>query len=445
MKGSKPTDGDTSSQRPAGLQSDRPAVSMPSAHGVPDRWFILSLLLLNYFILYTHRSVFTFIQTPLLKELNLSESQLHSATLAWQITYSLSALFVAYLSDRFRRRSILIVALSLSTVLLAGIGCAQGFYDFLILRILSAAAQAASVPAIAGIMADCFTQQNRSRAVAIYLLSSPVAVVMAGWAGGTLADVFSWRVMIFWFAGLGLGVVATLCALLREPDRTERGDTGLGKSGSTLVGTIQAVLIVPSFLLLGLAYVLVGNVWQQLSYFLPKHFEEHYGMNLGESGLMATLAPQIGAAIGILTGGILADFLSRRHMSGRFLVQIAGLIIGVPAIFVIATVEHPIVIQTALFICGVGVWLYFSNLWTTTFEVVDPAARSTAIGLLNVVSVLGTWPYPVIGYLRDTGSITDLRSVFLVYAIVLGVGAGLLVVLIVFTLRKDFRATPQAD
>ena len=411
--------------------------------GVPDRWFILSLLLLNYFILYTQRSVFNFIQTPLLEDLKLSESQLHFATMAWQLTYSLSALFVAYLSDRFRRRTVLIAALALGTALLAGMGCAQGFYDFLVLRILFAAAQAASVPAIAGVMADCFTQQNRSRAVSVYLLSSPFSIIVVGWAGGTLADVFNWRIMIFFFAGLGLVVVVALCLLFREPERTERSAEGLGESGGSLIATIRAVLIVPSFLLLGLAYVLVGNVWQQLSYFLPKHFEEHYGMKLGESGRMATLVPQIGAAIGILTGGIIADRLARRWISGRFLVQIAGLLIGVPAIFVIATIDHAMVIQIALFVCGVGFWLYFSNLWTTTFEVSDPAARSTAVGLLNVASgVLGSWPYLVVGHYRDTGAITDLRSVFLVYGFVLSAGLAMLVVLVVFTLRKDFLAPP---
>ena len=416
-----------------------------SERGLPDRWFILSLLLLNYFVLYAQRSVFTYIQTPLLEGLNLNESQLHTATQAWHLTYSLSALFVAYLSDRFRRRSVLIVALALSTALLAGIGCAQGYYDFLTLRILFAAAQAASVPAIAGVMADCFTQQNRSRAVAVYLLSAPFSIVVVGWAGGTLADEFGWRMMIFSFAGLGLVIVVALCLLFREPERSERSAAGLGEAGGTLTATIRTVLNVRSFLLLGLAYVLVGNVWQQLSYFLPKHLEEHYKMDLGESGLMATLAPQIGAVIGILTGGFLADHLSRRRISGRFLVQIAGLLIGVPAMFVIATIDHPIVVQIALFVCGVGFWLYLSNLWTTTFEVVDPAARSTAVGLLNVASgVLGSWPYPVIGHYRDTGAITDMRFVFLIYAFVLSASVAVLVLLVVFTLKRDFRAPPAS-
>ena len=106
-------------------------------------------------------------------------------------------------------------------------GWALGYFEFLILRILFAAAQAASVPAIAGVMADCFTQQNRSRAVAVYLLSAPFSIVVVGWVGGTLADVFDWRIMVFSFAGLGVVVVAALCLLFREPERVDVQEGGL--------------------------------------------------------------------------------------------------------------------------------------------------------------------------------------------------------------------------
>ena len=53
---------------------------------------------------------------------------------------------------------------------------------------------------------------------------------------------------------------------------------------------------------------------------------------------------------------------------------------------------------------GVGVGLYQANLWAATFEVVDPAARATAIGLLNLTSgLLGAWSNPIIGRITDEG------------------------------------------
>lgn len=406
--------------------------------GTHDRWFILSLLFVNYFTLYTHRYVLNYIQPPIRDELGLSEFQLNSLAWAFQFFYAFAALFVGYLSDRHRRRAVLILSLLLSTAAFMGMGLAQGFWDLLTLRILLAITQAANVPAIAGIMADCFTQRNRSRAVSVYLLSSPFSVIVAGLVGGYVADQWGWRYAMFFFGGVGIAVVMILFFCLREPDRTQRA---VGRSeGMSLRVTLRAALSVPSFLLLAIAYLLASNVWQQLNFFLPLHFYEHYQTKLAEAGLLSTLAPQIGTVVGLFWGGMLADRWARRWVGGRFGVQILGLSLTVPAVLAIALVDSQIVIQIALFVCGIGFWLYLSNLWATTFEVVDPAARSTAIGLLNVIAgLLGSWPYLVVGQLRDAGLITDLRNVFVVFVAVLCLAIFALIYLVRVTLARDWQ------
>ncbi len=404
--------------------------------GVHDRWFILSLLFVNYFTLYMHRYILNYIQPPIRAELGLSEFQLNTIAAAFQFFYAFAALFVGYLSDRHRRRTVLIWSLLLSTLAFMGMGLAQGFWDLLAMRILLAITQAANVPAIAGIMADCFTQRNRSRAVSVYLLSSPFSVVVAGWAGGWVADEYGWRNAMFAFGTLGIAVVVGLYLCLREPDRIQR-DVDRSE-GMSLAITLRAVLSVPSFLLLAVAYLLASNVWQQLNFFLPLHVYEHYQTNLAEAGRLSTLAPQIGTVIGLIVGGWLADRWTRHWIGGRFGVQILGLVIAAPAVLVIALVDSQLMIQLALVFCGIGIWLYIPNLWATTFEVVNPAARSTAIGLLNVIAgLLGSWPYLVVGWLRDEGVIRDLRHVFLVFVGVLCVAIGTLWYLVGRTLARD--------
>jgi sugar phosphate permease len=402
----------------------------------------LSLLFVNYFVLYAHRFLVNYIQVPLQEDLGLSELQLNATTWAFHVTYALAQLFVGYLSDRFSRRTVLISALAASTIAFSAMGLAQGFYDMFALRVALAATQAASVPAIAGIMADCFVQQNRSRAVSIYLLSSPFSLIVAGAAGGALAENFGWRVSIACFGAGGFVVVCVIALLLREPERTERAEKkGLGVEGASLSRTLLTVLSVRSFLLLALAYLMASNVSQQLAYFLPRYFSERFGMDLQESGAMATIAPQIGTVIGLLSGGALADLLARRWPGGRFVVQIGGLCLAIPAIYLISFTDSTSVILCALFVSGIGFWLYFSNLWTTTFDVVDPAARSTAIGLLNVAAgVFGSWPYLVVGKLRDDGVITDLRTVFFTFACVLIASAVILLIIVQVTLRKDLQS-----
>ena len=405
--------------------------------GAHDRWFILSLLFVNYFTLYMHRYILNYIQPPIRAELGLSEFQLNTVIAgAFQFFYAFAALFVGYLSDRHRRRTVLIWSLLLSTLAFMGMGLAQGFWDLLAMRILLAITQAANVPAIAGIMADCFTQRNRSRAVSVYLLSSPFSVVVAGWAGGWVADEYGWRNAMFAFGTLGIAVVVGLYLCLREPDRIQR-DVDRSE-GMSLAITLRAVLSVPSFLLLAVAYLLASNVWQQLNFFLPLHVYEHYQTNLAEAGRLSTLAPQIGTVIGLIVGGWLADRWTRHWIGGRFGVQILGLVIAAPAVLVIALVDSQLMIQLALVLCGIGIWLYIPNLWATTFEVVNPAARSTAIGLLNVIAgLLGSWPYLVVGWLRDEGVIRDLRHVFLVFVGVLCVAIGTLWYLVGRTLARD--------
>ena len=405
--------------------------------GVHDRWFILSLLFVNYFTLYMHRYILNYIQPPICAELGLSEFQLNTVIAgAFQFFYAFAALFVGYLSDRHRRRTVLIWSLLLSTLAFMGMGLAQGFWDLLAMRILLAITQAANVPAIAGIMANCFTQRNRSRAVSVYLLSSPFSVVVAGWAGGWVADEYGWRNAMFAFGTLGIAVVVGLYLCLREPDRIQR-DVDRSERMSLAI-TLRAVLSVPSFLLLAVAYLLASNVWQQLNFFLPLHVYEHYQTNLAEAGRLSTLAPQIGTVIGLIVGGWLADRWTRRWIGGRFGVQILGLVIAAPAVLVIALVDSQLMIQLALVLCGIGIWLYIPNLWATTFEVVNPAARSTAIGLLNVIAgLLGSWPYLVVGWLRDEGVIRDLRHVFLVFVGVLCVAIGTLWYLVGRTLARD--------
>ena len=405
--------------------------------GAHDRWFILSLLFVNYFTLYMHRYILNYIQPPIRAELGLSEFQLNTVIAgAFQFFYAFAALFVGYLSDRHRRRTVLIWSLLLSTLAFMGMGLAQGFWDLLAMRILLAITQAANVPAIAGIMANCFTQRNRSRAVSVYLLSSPFSVVVAGWAGGWVADEYGWRNAMFAFGTLGIAVVVGLYLCLREPDRIQR-DVDRSERMSLAI-TLRAVLSVPSFLLLAVAYLLASNVWQQLNFFLPLHVYEHYQTNLAEAGRLSTLAPQIGTVIGLIVGGWLADRWTRRWIGGRFGVQILGLVIAAPAVLVIALVDSQLMIQLALVLCGIGIWLYIPNLWATTFEVVNPAARSTAIGLLNVIAgLLGSWPYLVVGWLRDEGVIRDLRHVFLVFVGVLCVAIGTLWYLVGRTLARD--------
>lgn len=413
-----------------------------SLYGVPDRWFMLCLLAANYFTLATHRNLINFLQPPIKEDLQLNDQQLGWLHWAFYFSYAVSQIFVGYIGDRWRRRSILLASLLLSSATLAGMGLAQDFAQLMTLRVVLAVVQSASVPAIASVMADCFTPKTRSTAVSIYLFALPLSVVVSGSLGGLIGDVSQWRTAMFAFGGCSLVIWLTLLVFLREPARTERSaGVGLGEAGATVWQTLGSILGTPSFLLLALAYIPASTINLLTLYWLQRYFMELFDMrSLKAANDLATVWIQMGTVMGLCTAGWLADVWAKRTIVGRFSVQLIGLLLTIPALTVMGTSQDRIALYVAMLLYGIGINFYLANLWTTTFEVIDPAARATAIGLLNVAAgVFGLWVSPVIGHLKDIGRITSFGQIFTGSAVATSVSALLLAVIIMFTLPRDYR------
>ena len=87
---------------------------------------------------------------------------------------------------------------------------------------------------------------------------------------------------------------------------------------------------------------------------------------------------------------------------------------------------------------GLGYGFYVANLWTTTFDVIDPAARSTAIGYLNVIGIAASPTTTVIGYLVDE-KILSLGQAISGLSLVAGGIVAVLAVNAMTVLRSDYR------
>ena len=389
--------------------------------GTPDRWLLLSLVSMNYFALYVHRNLINYFQPPLQADLALDQFQLGLLRWGFVLPYCLAQLWVGYLGDRYRRRTVLLVSLIASTVSLGLMGLAQSFEGLLALRILLALAQSPSVPAIASVIADCFTPRTRSTAVGIYLVSYNFSLVVAGWLGGMVADkavwkipiffsqapdleVAGWRMSFFLFTAVGGVVALVLLLLFREPRRTDRGAKDDTESGLGRWQAVVSVIRIPTYQAIAFIFVTTGVLIGAVQYWLPRYLTDHFGLSLADAGLQATVWIQSATVLGLFCGGKWADRWAGRSKAGRTRVQLIGLVGLGPALVVIATSESQTVMAGAMLVLGFGLGMYQANQWACTFEVVDPRARATAIGLLNLSSGLfGSWADPIIGRVADSG------------------------------------------
>ena len=361
---------------------------------------------------------------------------------------------MAYLGDRFRRRTVLLVSLSASVLVLAGMSTVNSFTSFVLLRILLGVGQSASVPAIASMMADCFPPRSRSTAVSVYLISYTTGIVVTGRLGGRIADtplwtiplgdstveVAGWRMSLLIFSGIGLLVLLLLALLLREPQRTEREEDGKGEcSAGSYAATVASVLRVRSYLALVVVFLLVCTVGNTRDHWLARYYHDSLGMTLEQSGWFSTVWMQTASLAGLFLGGLWADWWARRWQGGRAAVQLIGVALWIPSLAIIGTSHVVSSLAVAMVVFGIGQGFYIANLWTTTFEVVPPTARATATGLLNFGAMASGLAGPVVGYLYESKSVTDLGVVF----VWLSGAAVMLVLLLAFYIKvllpRDYR------
>jgi hypothetical protein len=148
-------------------------------------------------------------------------------------------------------------------------------------------------------------------------------------------------------------------------------------------------------------------------------------MNLSMAGFSSTAYLQIASVLGVLTGGLLADRMVRRHPGGRMLTQAIGLLCGVPFILLTGLTTTVLAVVAAMAGFGFFKGLYDANIWASLYDVVSPAHRATALGVMNSIGWLGAGTATVaIGVMSESWGLS--RSIAATSVIYLVVGVGLL-------------------
>src|SRR5438105_11896437 len=93
--------------------------------------------------------------------------------------------------------------------------------------------------------------------------------------------------------------------------------------------------------------------------------------------------------VGAFLGGWVADLLRMRLPGGRVLVQALGVIVGAPFVFLCGQTTSMLVVALALTAWGLFKGIYDANIFASVFDVVEPEARGTLAGVMNMVGWVG--------------------------------------------------------
>jgi len=128
---------------------------------------------------------------------------------------------------------------------------------------------------------------------------------------------------------------------------------------------------------------------------MPSFLFRKFNMSLSMAGLNSTVYLQVASVLGVLSGGLLADALVRRHRGGRMITQAMGLFGGVLFCFLAGWTMSVLVIVAAMAGFGYFKGLYDANIWASLYDVVDVKKRAVAVGLMNSLGWLGGGFAPV--------------------------------------------------
>lgn len=273
------------------------------------RNYLLTLLLLILAFNFMDRLVLGVVLQDIKVDLDLNDTELGFFTgIAFAIFYAVMGVPIARWADRGNRVTIISLTAALWSVAVAMCGAATSFIQLMLIRIGVAVGEAGCQPPALSLISDFFSRAERPRAVSLYNLGWPVALVTGYFAGGWLNEWYGWRAtfVIIGVPGLVLAVVAVLT--LREPRLAKlAAPRSRSKSVQPSLMDVFATMRSNAAFRHVLLSLLVSHFFTYgIMQWQPAFFVRSHGLGTGELGTWLAVVYGGGGLLGTYLGGELA-------------------------------------------------------------------------------------------------------------------------------------------
>lgn len=381
-------------------------------------WLVLALLFLIYISSFVDRQIVAVLGTAIRDDLGFSNTQIGVLYgPAFSLIYAICGIFMGWFADQFSRKRIILVGLLIWSLMTVASGFASSFIFLVTARFFVGVSQSALSPAVYSLLADYFPPEKRARVFSLYASGIFVGVGLSFLIGGSVAELYDWRVAMKTVGWPGLVLVVIGFLLIREPKR---------KSGENKRSAMQ-FLSVLKFILQKktVRYHLAGFSLLALSGYTILAF---IGTVLNDTFETPSLISQYGwfmfaTGLSVNASGWLADYFAKKWgAEKRFVMGIIAALGGLPFYYFGLMAESAVV---AFLLVG------FANVISSSYNGVAAAliqyfVKSDMRGMagavyLFVVSIVGfgIGP-PVTGWMIDhvfTGVYGPSKALLLVFTI----------------------------
>lgn len=188
------------------------------------RTFVLLLLTVVYGFNFIDRQIVGILAPFIQEDLGLTNTQLGLLIgLAFAFLYTIIAIPIALLADKFNRVNILTAALAMWSGFTALTGLAGNFLHIGLARMGVGIGEAGGSPPSHSIISDLYAKEERAGALGVYAMGIPFGIMFAYFATAMLmgpsGEAVNWRRIFVILGMLGLGLAVIVRLVLREPKR----------------------------------------------------------------------------------------------------------------------------------------------------------------------------------------------------------------------------------
>lgn len=289
-------------------------------------WVLLLACLTNV-LNYYDRTLLSALAEPVRTDLGLTDGQFGVLNgIAFAIVYSLVAIPVAQLADRFGRARILSISLGAWSVMTGLCATATGFISLGLYRLGVGLGEAGGLPSTQALVSDSVSEKRRGNALSLLAVMSYCGMSLSGLIGAPIAEHFGWRAAFLTGAVPGLILCLVLALTVKDRPRLAplpadaapgtKADNA-GSIGEPSLGLGEALGILfrrPAFMWLcfGLGLIAIANL--SIQAWGPAFFMREFERTVGEVGIRFSMATAPAQVAGTFCGGFIADYARRRDL-----------------------------------------------------------------------------------------------------------------------------------
>ena len=396
-------------------------MSNQNKHSNGYRNFVLVLLTLVYGFNFIDRQIVGILAPFIQKDLGLTNTEMGLLTgLLFAALYTVVAIPIAWLADRYNRVNILTIALATWSGFTALFGLAGNFFQIGLARMGVGIGEAGGSPASHSIISDLYAKEERAGALGIYSMGIPLGIMAAYFVTASLVgpsgEDVNWR-RIFVILGLtGIAVAVIVRLVLREPVRgaMEFGNN-VDVAQPPFFESLIALLKIPSWWWMCFGIALGSFVSYSFSAWQTKYLLL-LDPDFNFQNLLLILGVINGTtyAGGTFLGARLADSWGAKNIRAYGWLPAIAISLCLPvgmASFWVPSVESHLILTT-VFLLFMGMYLGPSFAIAQTLAPINQRAMSTALFffILNLIALGGgpTITGWMIDLFKDTSA--DLES-----------------------------------